>query len=420
LPAYFLLIILLLVVSPASAWNPHLIGDTYAPETLLVVDKENQNFLIFSNKSPLNQEHSWQCTTGQAYGDKAVEGDLKTPEGVYFLERRISGENLPFDLYGELAFTLNYPNPIDRINQKTGHSIWVHGRGKEVVPYDTEGCVAMEMKYMLALETMIDLGKTPVIITESFSWEPAEASSENSRKIAEQTIQWANDWKSKSERYFEHYDPVLYSKSSGQSFDSFMAHKVRLFDQYLWMDVYIENPKVLKGPDYWVSYFGQVFNAPGFYSVGIKRLYWKTIEPGEFRIVGEEWLAYPKDYLQQNYLGIREMELRQVIRQWRQAWLDADIRGYKSFYHQDAVQNQSIGINNIVEYKKDIWDRGLLPEAIDFEDIKISSHDYGFRADFNQRYSNVNGYSDYSLKTLVLAPFGDDWLITSETWSEIR
>lgn len=409
----------LLLVSSANAWEPHLTGDSFAPETLLVVSKGKQNFFVFSNKSPLKKEYSWQCTTGQAHGSKLIEGDLKTPEGIYFLERRIS-QNLPFDLYGELAFTLNYPNPIDRIHNRTGHSIWIHGRGREVVPFDTEGCVAMDMEHMRALEDIVVLAKTPVVITDDMTWDPVEAESQNSSKVAYLSKAWARDWKMRSESYFEHYNQTLFTKSSGISFNNFKAHKKRLFDQYSWLDVFIEEPKVLEGPEYWVSYFGQVYKAPGFYSTGIKRLYWKQDDDGEFRIVGEEWRSYPHDYLEQDYLLSRKEEIRSVISGWQKAWLEADIKKYGSFYHKDAVQGDLKGIDSILDHKRDIWGRGALPADIDLEKINIALTDQNFRVNFLQNYASVAGYSDYGRKTLVMAPYGDEWLITSESWSEIR
>ncbi len=419
MPVFFLIIILLFSMNQANAWSPHLTGDAFAPETLLVVDKKDQNFLIFSNKSPLRKEYSWQCTTGQVHGDKVVEGDMRTPEGIYFLERRITG-NLPFELYGELAFTLNYPNPVDRINQKTGHSIWIHGRGKEVVPYDTEGCVAMKMDHMLALENLVSLQKTPVIIAENLVWDPVETASENSARIVHQTLQWAGDWQAKSDRYFEYYDPELFPKSAKQSFGRFKAHKKGLFNQYYWMDVYIDYPKVLEGPDYWVSYFGQVFKAPGFYSAGIKRLYWKQDESGDFRIVGEEWRLYPDDGLEQRYLYNREKYVQDLVNRWKQSWLAANLENYGSFYYEKAVQNNLRGVKSIIDHKDDIWGRGLLPQTIYLEDMRVTSVENGFSVEFVQSYSSETGYSDYGLKTLILAPFENEWLIKSETWSEIR
>lgn len=398
----------------AVAWNPHLTGDAYAPNTLLVVDKKNQIFFVFSGKNPMHKEYSWQCTTGQAHGDKLVEGDLKTPEGIYFLERRLT-KNLPYDLYGELAFTLNYPNPVDRINNKTGHSIWIHGRGKEVVPYDTEGCVAMDMERMLKLEKLVTLRNTPVIITENVTWETNGQDSEQSHKIIEQSIQWAMDWQIRSDRYFEHYDPAMYPKSTGQCFECFKADRKKLFNQYSWMDVYIEQPKVLEGPNYFVSYFNQVFYAPGFYSVGVKRLYWKTDESGDFKIVGKEWRSLPDDLLEQRYLAARTKELHEVIFKWVEARLAADIQKYASFYYKDAIQDDLRGINSIVDRKKqDVWGKGSLPTEIELKNITVSRVDQGFEVKFVQNYSNASGYSDCRFKTLVLAPFGSDWLIKAE------
>ena len=419
LPAVFLLFIIFLYATPAFSWSPSLTGDAFAPEVFLAVDKQDQGFLVFSNKSPLRKEYSWQCTTGQGHGDKFVEGDLKTPEGIYFLERRISA-NLPYDLYGELAFTLNYPNPIDRIKQKTGHSIWIHGRGKEVVPYDTEGCVAMEMDYMLALENFVELQKTPVIIAENISWDPVETASENSAGIVHKTLQWAGDWQAKSDRYFEHYDPELYPMSSGQSFDSFKSHKKGLFSRYRWMDVFIDYPRVLEGPGYWVSYFGQVFKARDFYSAGVKRLYWKEDESGKMKIVGEEWRQYPDNGLEQRYLAARKDYLHFFLERWKQSWLAADLESYGSFYHERAVQNHLQGAKSIVDHKKELWGRGALPQTIDLEEIEIRSVGNGFRVEFVQSYSSVEGYFDYGIKTLIAAPFENEWLIKSETWSPIK
>ena len=40
------------------------------------------------------------------------------------MERKLS-KGLNYKLYGDLAFTLNYPNPIDRLKGKTGRGIWI-------------------------------------------------------------------------------------------------------------------------------------------------------------------------------------------------------------------------------------------------------------------------------------------------------
>ncbi len=77
------------------------------------------------------------------------------------------------------------------------------------------------------------------------------------------------------------------------------------------------------------------------------------------------------------------------------------------------------GLQAITAHKRDIWGRGLLPETIDLGEIRISSTDQGYKAEFLQKYQSRAGYSDYGLKTLIMTPFEGDWLIKSETWSEI-
>lgn len=405
---------------PAWGWQPHLSADLTAPERLFVVDKEEQSLVVFSNKSPLRKEYDWKVTTGEVQGDKKKEGDLKTPEGIYFLENKII-DNLDYELYGEMALTLNYPNPVDKIQDRTGFGIWLHGRGREVVPFDTEGCVAMDMEYMLKLEEKVDLQRTPVIIARSATWDQQEQDNETTREINRLSREWARAWAAGSGEYFQFYHPDKFAQSSGKPFEEFKDHKEGLFQAYSWIDVYIEEPRVLAGPGYWVSYFGQVFNASDFYSQGIKRLYWKKDEQGTPRIVGEEWRDYSNPDLKSDYQEKRKQDLREVVREWRKAWLDADLEDYADFYYQGAVQNDRVGRQAIKEQKRDLWGSGHKPEKIEISEMEIEVGSAGFQASFVQKYASVKGYQDLGVKKLEFIPDkGDGWVIKRETWSELE
>lgn len=41
---------------------------------------------------------------------------------------------LDFKEYGGIAYTLNYPNPVDKLRGKTGHGIWIHSKGLGIEP----------------------------------------------------------------------------------------------------------------------------------------------------------------------------------------------------------------------------------------------------------------------------------------------
>ena len=76
---------------------------------------------------------------------KIKEGDGKTPLGVYFIQKNLPGATLP-DLFGVGALTLNYPNAVDAMRNKTGSGIWLHGTPSAQysrAPEATDGCVVL-------------------------------------------------------------------------------------------------------------------------------------------------------------------------------------------------------------------------------------------------------------------------------------
>jgi len=116
--------------------------------------------------------YSFQVLTGAAEGDKVVQGDEKTPEGLYFVTGYLSPAKLrsmyPEDVakqYGTGAYPLSYPNLKDRLDGKTGGGIWLHGVDPERETPATKGCVAFDNEKLTKMADYIKIG-TPVIITD--------------------------------------------------------------------------------------------------------------------------------------------------------------------------------------------------------------------------------------------------------------
>lgn len=110
---------------------------------------------------------------------KGVEGDGKTPTGVYFILKQLPGETLP-DLFGVGALTLNYPNAIDLMNKRTGSGIWLHGTPSAQyarAPESTDGCVVLSNPEMRQLLKLPGLRMTPVIIANQLDWVSADQQS---------------------------------------------------------------------------------------------------------------------------------------------------------------------------------------------------------------------------------------------------
>jgi hypothetical protein len=145
-------------------------------EHAVLVEKQTQRLYIYGTvpgTGAVTRVFDTACSTGEAPGPKQVEGDKKTPEGIYF----IVNEHLEKDLtpiYGPRAFPTDYPHLLDRRRGKTGYAIWIHGTDKPLKPMDTNGCVALENPDVLRLSGYVTRYVTPVIIQETIRYADPE------------------------------------------------------------------------------------------------------------------------------------------------------------------------------------------------------------------------------------------------------
>ncbi len=418
--AVFPLVVLLLAIvglvpsrAGAEGWQVRLSTAPEGPTEFLAVDKSQQGLFVFERQSPLAVVDKAVCTTGEKVGDKREEGDLKTPEGVYFIGNRLDA-GLDYDLYGGLAFTLNFPNPVDRVKGKTGSGIWIHGRGHKITPRETKGCVALNNEDLTRLEPRLR-ANLPVLIAGEVAWTNAEGQSEVPANLARQVEAWAKAWGSKSKEFFEYFDPVRFAKSEGHPFEAFRSHKEGLFANLPWLQVQVSDVTVLPGPDYWVTYFGQYYRSPTLRSEGIKRLYWQADDQGRLRIVGNEWIEASLG-LEQRYVEHVSRDMAALVEAWRKAWEHSDLESYLSYYDTQAEQDARRGLDGIRAHKAELW-RKSRPLRVGIDNFEVQLHPRGLQIQFDQHYQAANGYKDMGHKTLLLEPQGDRWRIVSETWS---
>ena len=84
-------------------------------EYVFIADKEKRTLSVWkkNEKGPKFVE-AHPMDIGRKQGDKMREGDLRTPEGIYFIQEHLHGPGLNFEEYGNRAFPLDYPNFFDR------------------------------------------------------------------------------------------------------------------------------------------------------------------------------------------------------------------------------------------------------------------------------------------------------------------
>jgi L,D-transpeptidase YnhG len=104
--------------------------------------------------------------------DKSVEGDKRTPLGVYYITSNLKVDTLP-DLYGVGALPINYPNALDLQRGKTGSGIWLHGTPREQfvrAPLSSDGCVVLSNPDLQRLLATVQIRTTPVVIAPELRW----------------------------------------------------------------------------------------------------------------------------------------------------------------------------------------------------------------------------------------------------------
>jgi L,D-transpeptidase YnhG len=139
----------------------------------IAVDTSRSRLYLFENTTAgLKLVADYYISVGKLGIEKAVEGDQRTPLGVYFITSNLNPKSLR-DFYGAGALPINYPNQLDIKRGKTGGGIWLHGTPSEQfsrAPLSTDGCVALANPDLQRIIKTVAIGSTPVLIVQSLKW----------------------------------------------------------------------------------------------------------------------------------------------------------------------------------------------------------------------------------------------------------
>ena len=258
----------------------------------IIVEKWHHRLTVFQQKAENQYDivKTYRAITGKDPGDKVHKGDLRTPEGIYFITGRLSDAQLP-SKYGRLALTLDYPNIYDRRQRKSGSGIWIHATddpNRLLKPFDTEGCVAVSNEDVLDLSKYITPFETPVVITKEMAGTVAEELA-RPRELALKMIEgWRNSWeKSDFENYMKFYSAQF--KTLGRDVRQWEGFKKRLSEQRnTSIKVEISQPKILAFEDQLLAVFEQKYESSQHSDHGKKFLYLQW-EGDQYRIIAEKW-----------------------------------------------------------------------------------------------------------------------------------
>jgi murein L,D-transpeptidase YafK len=135
----------------------------------LLVDAKRSRLYVYENQGgQLKFVTDYYISQGKLGVNKFKEGDQKTPLGVYYITGRLPGARLP-DFYGTGALPISYPNEWDKRNGRSGSGIWLHGTPSDSYsrpPMSSDGCVVLTNPDLNKLSASVEIGKTPVIISD--------------------------------------------------------------------------------------------------------------------------------------------------------------------------------------------------------------------------------------------------------------
>jgi len=142
-------------------------------QTVLAADiQEARLYVLKRNGEQFNLATDYYLSTGTAGAHKHIEGDQRTPVGIYSLKSRLKSSELPA-LAGHGAWPLNFPNHWDRAQKRLGSGIWLHGTlpGQyDGLPHSTNGCLALSNEDLDELAPLLSHPSTVLVIAEHLQW----------------------------------------------------------------------------------------------------------------------------------------------------------------------------------------------------------------------------------------------------------
>lgn len=256
----------------------------------LVVDTSRSTLFVYENvDGEPRYVTDFYVTIGKLGTDKYSEGDQRTPLGVYFVQADLPKAQLA-DLYGDGAYPLDYPNEWDRRNKRTGSGIWLHGTQSGTYsrpPRASNGCVVLANDDLNKVSRYLQIGVTPVIISERIDWLDEQTQAERAA-LLQQVEQWRSDWSSLDTRaYLRHYARDFSSGSA--DFEAWAKQKQLVNAAKTWIKVDLSNVSMFTYPnrqDLVVVNFEQDYSSSNLSNKMKKRQYWMK-QDGRWQIVYE-------------------------------------------------------------------------------------------------------------------------------------
>ena len=386
------------------------------PEYAVLVDKSMQKVFVYKRDDLYNPYRVYDCSTGENEGRKQKRNDRKTPEGIYYFIKSFEDKYLA-PIYGTKALPLDYPNVIDKRNSRGGYGIWFHGTNKDLVPKDTNGCIAMRNGDIEELSDIVSIFDTPVIISSKIELIPEGQNEEHIKNIQNTIESWRSSWETKDiDKYMSFYSNKF--KSGWKDWGQWKAYKKQLAKKYNRIEIDVSDLNLFSHDGVIIASFEQDYRTPSFDSLGTKKLY-LTQNSIEWKIIAETFIGYDRAKDIKKSYDISKDEVEDFLNTWKNAWENKNISGYILCYDKN-FKSRGMDLDAWELHRRRLNDK-YSTISVEISNIKIQSLAAGEKArvSFIQKYK-ADSYRDKGKKQILLIRKGKDWKIMEESWTRIR
>ena len=277
-----------------SVMIPASILDMGKDKYVFVGEASTGRFFIFGNdngKPYLVKDY--YMTIGTAGYGKQIEGDNKTPIGLYSVTREIDGKTLP-DLYGSGAFPVDYPNKVDKWRKRTGYGIWLHGTPSDTysrAPLASQGCFVLSNDdYDEVATYMRQIEKPRVLLLEQVNWLTPDQHQQQRQEYLKVMQEWVAGWESMDiDRYLSFYDGQ--NLNFGKvNFERWSKRKKSINErkQFIQLSLGLQSMYIYPGEkDMFAVDFKQSYLSDNYKGTSDKTIYWKKSDEGKWKIIYE-------------------------------------------------------------------------------------------------------------------------------------
>ncbi|MFH1077334.1 MAG: L,D-transpeptidase family protein [Pseudomonadota bacterium] len=436
------------------------------PAYIILVEKSSQRLALIEYNNGFKLKHLFSCSTGKNKGNKERFGDAKTPEGIYFLAAKLLDRDLS-PTYGPLAFPTDYPNYLDRLEHRTGNSIWLHGTDKPLKPHNSNGCVAMENTNLEALSKYLELNRTPVIIEESIEWAPLNKAPKEKKEVLKFLEEWKSAFEqSKPKKYASLYANSNQTASNGWDILKKLNNDAKAKKESC--SLKLKNLSLFRQRNAVIALFDEVvaFSDKSL-KAGVKKLY-LTSKSQDWKIIREEWQSPEKNGKDYRLLALQQLDIktgkekvektvvalvalkdkeksnkkpigekeekntrdrdetkaiRIMIEGWRKSWEKKELEKYISYYDASfraGTKNRQSWKENKGRLNKEYGRITVTVEDIKIPPVKGNTRTITFRQSYNAAPGDsLDGYSCKGIKQLILKKTKNDWKISFEAWQNL-